>query len=157
MTQFTPEIEQRIKQLPEKVQTVIRSNELAESLRALAKKYKIYYDKWEELEKEVLLVLLSVKDPHDLPAALASAGLKPEEANKLLQDMIEHIFKPMRELLKESLDEASDIDLDAEVDPRAPQFHGQKKDPKLGQDLDKPFNIGELPQIDDPYLEKIEI
>ncbi len=157
MTRFTAEIEERLKQLPEKVQAVIRSDELAESLRALAKKYKIYYDKWEALERDVLLVLLSVKDPRDLPATLAAAGLDPDEANKLLQDMIEHIFKPMRKLLRESLDEAADVELDSEVDPRAPQFHGQKHDPKLGLDLDKPFNIGEIPEIDDPYLEKIEI
>ncbi len=153
---FTAQIEERIKQLPEKLQAVMYSNELAESLRALAKKYKIYYDKWEKLEEEVLLVLLSVKSPDELPATLANMGLDANTAKGLLHDLIEHIFKPMRKLLKEALDEAAEVDLDAEVDPRAPQFHGQKTDPKLGLNLDKPFNLGEIPQINDPYREKIE-
>jgi len=139
------------------VQNVLRSKELLESMRALAKKHKLYYDKWEILENEVMQVLLSMKSPSDLPATLGNLGLKPEEAQALLKDLIEHIFKPMRKLLKEALDETLDSNnLEAEVDPRAPQFHGARPDPKLGIDLDKPFNLGEIPQIDDPYLEKIE-
>ncbi len=152
------EIEQRIKSLPEKVQNVLRSKELLESMRALAKKHKLYYDKWEILENEVMQVLLSIKSPADLPATLGSLGLKPDDAQALLKDLIEHIFKPMRKLLKEALDDNLDSDnLEAEVDPRAPQFHGTRPDPKLGANLDKPFNLGEIEQVDDPYLEPIDI
>ncbi len=154
--QYTVQIEEKIKQLPDKLQVIFHSDELAESLRALAKKYKIYYDKWELLEKEIILVLLSVKSPDELPAFLASLGLDAEKAQNLLSDLIEHIFKPMRKLLKEALDEAVDVDMDASVDPRAPQFHGKNSDPRLGENLDKPFNIGEIPEITDPYREKIE-
>ncbi len=153
---YSAQIEERIKQLPDKLQAVFYSDELAESLRALAKKYKIYYDKWEMLEKEIMLVLLSVKSPDELPAFLASLGLDAEKAQNLLSDLIEHIFKPMRKLLKESLDEELEQDFDTSVDPRAPQFHGRQNDPRLGENLDKPFNIGEIPEITDPYREKIE-
>ncbi len=154
-----PRLKKRIKELPLKLQTVIESEELNESLRALAKKYKIYYDKWDILENDVMQVLLSMKSPDTLPATLASLNINPETANKLLKDLIEHIFKPMRNLLKESLEneaEQNQTETSLEVDPRAPQYHGIKHDPKKGEDLDKPFNIGELPQIDDPYLEPIE-
>lgn len=161
MQNNTLEIKKRIKELPQKLQDVLNSQELAESLRALAKKYKIYYDKWEILENEVMLVLLSVKSPQDLPATLTKLNIDPETANALLKDLVEHIFKPMRALLKESLEEMSDEagndDIELEVDSRAPQYHGVKPDPKKGEGLDKQFNLGEIPQIDDPYLEPIEL
>ncbi len=157
------EIEKRIKKLPQKIRKVLESGALDESLRALAQKYKIHLDKWEKLEEEVYLVLLSVKSPKVLPGVLTSLGLDPETAQNLLQDLVEYIFKPMRKMLQEAIDEAAELNInpnvqadDLKVDPRAPQFHGVKPDPRLGQDLDKPFNLGELPEITDPYREKIE-
>ena len=166
MTTTAYKIKERIKNLPDKVRVVMESGELNESLRALAKKYKIHFDKWEKLEDEIMLVLLSVKSPQELPAILTDTGLAPEDAQKLLQDLIEYIFKPMRKLLKETLEAESEIEsneqnydptANIEVDPRAPQYHGVKPDPKLGLDLDKPFNIGDIEENDDPYLEPIEI
>ena len=161
---YNAQIEERINSLPKKVQDVLRSGALSESLRALAKKYKIHYDKWEMLENDILLILLSIKPAEELPVAISKTELGAENAQKLYNDLIEYVFKPMRKLLQEALKKSKEEveipdapEIPKQIDPRAPQFHGVKPDPKKGENLDQPFNLGEIPEITDPYREKIEI
>ncbi len=153
-------IKERLASLPYKIQDAIMSKEFNETLRALAKKYKIHFDKWELLENDILLVLISIKKPEELLSTLNKLGLDSGQSEKLLGDLIEHVFKPMRKLLKESLDEDESEAQESADDPRAPEnkiLQKSKEDLRRGVGLDKAFNIGDLPEIDDPYREKIEL
>lgn len=137
--------------LPKEVTEVLTSGELSETLQALAKKYKIHYDKWDYLENSILEVLVNIKQPADLyNTLLNNTGIDKEDAKKLLADLIELVFKPMRKLLQKSI-ASNNVEMEQTDDPRAPV-----NIKKMGADLDKPFNIGDLPQITDPYREKIE-
>jgi len=144
-----PKIKMAINELPEELKEVILSDELSETMRALAKKHKIHFDIWSMLEKEILYVLLSIKKPQDLLKTLQKTGMDDLKSQNLLKDLIDHIFKPMRTLLQKTLDK-NETDTHISNDPRLP------KKPRNNTDLSNPFNIGEIPEITDPYREKIE-
>ncbi len=145
-----PKIKEAIKNLPPELQEVIMSNELAETLQALAKKYKIHFDKWNILEKDILYTLLSLKKPVELLQTFKHIGIEENESQSLLKDLVDHVFRPMRELLQKTLSQKEDVVQHID-DPRSPAHIK-----KAYENLDKPFNIGELPEITDPYREKIE-
>ena len=155
---LTLEMQKQLATLPKKVQEVILSDELKETMRAFAKKYKLHFDKWEILEREIMEVLLSLKSPEQLYETLKSSkiGLSEQDAKLMLKDLADSVFTPMHRLLKKIIEEEINNKKEEEyVDPRSPARF-KNSDKALGKDLDKPFNLGEAPKIDDPYLEPIE-
>ena len=155
MTDTKTIVTEKLSKLPFSLQEAVLSDEFAETLRALAKKYKLHFDKWGILEDEIMLTLVNEKTPKDLEYTIKhKIGLNDEQTQELMQDIAENVFAPVRELLKQALEKVKKKQEEAQ-DPRAPKMN--QEDKRRGLNLDQAFNLGEIEEIDDPYLEKIEL
>jgi hypothetical protein len=105
---------ERFAALPVTVQSAINDASVEEKLRTLAGKHKLHLDQWVLLENEIMLTLLGISDPEDMAENIAKeVNVSKEVAEALVNDIAREIFTPIRELLQENLEGATE-----EVDTR---------------------------------------
>ena len=98
------EIAQRFAELPAAVQEAITSTNVEEKLRGLSAKYKLHLDQWVLLENEIMLTLLGLEEPEDMVKNIATeVKISNDVAQKLVNDIGQQIFKPIREAMQGSL------------------------------------------------------
>jgi len=98
------ELKKRFMALPKVIQDAMLDAHIEERLRGVAKKYKLHYDKWVVLENEIMLTLLNMQSPEDLPQHIMDAtGLKSEDAHELTDTIVRDIYNPIQEKLYDEL------------------------------------------------------
>lgn len=101
-----PEIDSKIimekyKALPSELKDAIFSEEIAEKIQEIGKKYALYIDKIGELGNESGRVMLGLTHPKDFIANLSKRlGVDAEKAKEIAKDVNEQIFAKVRESLK---------------------------------------------------------
>ncbi len=98
------QIQERFAQLPPAVQQAITDTSVEEKLRGLSAKYKLHLDQWVLLENEIMLTLLGLEEPKNMVKNIATeVGVSDEVAQKLVNDIAQQIFKPIREMMQGTL------------------------------------------------------
>ncbi len=156
------DIQQQIKDaynsLPKVVQETIANADVQAKLRELSKAYSLHLDKWRLLENEIMLALLGITEPQDLPENIVKdVGLTPEQANKITEAVIAIVFDPIQESLKEQVGEAQST-LET-IDDTTPA----KNPIDISKFSEAPTNpstytpkVNSTSKVDDPYHEPIE-
>lgn len=114
----TQTIEEQFQKLPSSVRKAITSGDIKEKFQKLVQVHKLHLDQWETIENLILLTILGIHPPQELPEKIvAESGLDSESASKLVEDVALLIFKPIREELERELgapqaqeEEVSDMD-----------------------------------------------
>ena len=90
-------IAEQFQKLPPAVQKAIASGEIKEKFQKLVATHKLHLDQWESIENLILLTILGVHPPQELPEKIVEeSGLASDAANKLVEDVALLIFKPIR-------------------------------------------------------------
>ncbi len=89
-------------ELPPKIKEFIRSDEWWRRLNTILPKYQLTAEQIEKVSDEVLLALLGLTDPDDLPTAFQTAAELPvEKAGELALALETAVFAPINEQLSE--------------------------------------------------------
>lgn len=92
---------ERYEKLPSDLREAIFSEENADKIQEISKKYSLYVDKMGELAEESGLVMLGFTHPKDFIKNLSERlGVDAEKAKEIAKDVNEQIFGPVRESLK---------------------------------------------------------
>src|SRR3989338_8306764 len=99
---FDPTLENDIKELMKEVPAPIRAFFASGKVEVVAKnlmqKYQLHIDQGAVVEREIILLLLGLKDPAEFTKALAEeAKLDQQTVNGIVQDINTQIFIPLRE------------------------------------------------------------
>lgn len=111
-------LEEQFAKLPKVVQAAITSGHVTEKFRVLAEKHRLHLDQWQQIENLLMLTVLGLSSPEDLPEKIVSiTNWDVVEAHGLVEDVIATVFRPIREELERELgapqareEEMSDID-----------------------------------------------
>jgi hypothetical protein len=153
------QIQDAFNALPKVVQDVITSSDIKDKLRQLSKAYSLHLDKWMVLENEIMMALLGITEPEDLPSNIVKhVGLTQEQAAKITEAVVSIVFNPIQEQLKgrvgDSQSTLESIDTQS-TKPKQPidisKFTGAPTDPSAYTPPTKSVN-----NATDPYHEPIE-
>ncbi len=87
--------------LPKVLQEAITNADVQANLRKLADVHKLHLDKWVVLENEIMMALLGITDPNDLPYAISEqVGIPLEQAQQITNSVAEIVFDPIQNELK---------------------------------------------------------
>ncbi|MCD5384656.1 MAG: hypothetical protein LRZ97_01945 [Candidatus Pacebacteria bacterium] len=141
--------------LPKVVQDVITDSDVQAKLRELSKVYSLHLDKWTILENEIMMALLGINEPQDLPSNIVSnVGLTKEQATKITEAVISIVFDPIQDELKSEVGKSKSaleaIDAREKID--ISKFSKASVDPGTYAPTTKKTHR----QIADPYLEPLE-
>ena len=104
-TDLNTELQKRFKALPKVIQTAITSADVQKELRALADTNKLHLDQWQLLENDVMLTLLGLQTPEELPHHLKDdLDISAERAGILSQEISRIVFAPIRAQLERELE-----------------------------------------------------
>lgn len=106
-TPFDPTLESDIKELmkevPPQVKAVFVSGKIETVAKNLMQKYKFHIDQGAVVEREIILLLLGLKNPNEFIKTLAEeAKLDQQIINNVVRDVNEQIFVPLREEMKKA-------------------------------------------------------
>lgn len=102
------QIKTRIAELPDDVQKAILSADLDTRIQAIGNKHHLHIDQTGKLGDETLLVMLAFSDPNEFVGHLENGlGVSRAEAEGIAQDVSNDVFMPIRESMKEYLEEKS--------------------------------------------------
>lgn len=144
--------------LPKVLQDAITNADIQANLRKLAKVHKLHLDKWTVLENEIMMALLGITDPTDLPHAISEqVGIPLEQAQQISSSVAEIVFDPIQDELKgevgESRSTLENIDYQAVKDPiDISKFSPAHSDPIQYH----PKTTKKYADNNDPYHELIE-
>lgn len=111
------EIYDHLQQLPELIRGTIDEADVPAKMRALATQQKLHIDQWEGLEQEVMMTLVGMKEPNELPMGIKNAlGISGDLAMTLATAVSEQIFIPVRQKLEEALAHPGIADLPEDTD-----------------------------------------
>src|SRR3989344_6758561 len=101
-TPFDPTLEDDIKQVlaevPPPIRAYFASGKVETVAKDLMKKNQLHIDQGAIVEREIILLLLGLKDPTEFTQALAQeAQLDQQTVNGIVQDVNDQIFVPLRE------------------------------------------------------------
>ncbi len=160
-TGYTQEIEDALANMPELVRETILNSDIKSKLRELSKAHSLHYDKWIDLEDEILKALVGITDPNDLPKNIMEAtGLNIDKTARIMEAVMAIVFDPIQDKLKEEVGESKNtleqIDI-TESKPKEPidisKFTNAPTDPSAYTPKAKSIN---KKTNNDPYLEPIE-
>src|SRR3989338_9831762 len=102
---FDPTLENDIKELMKEVPAPIRAFFASGKVEVVAKnlmqKYQLHIDQGAVVEREIILLLLGLKDPTEFTQALAEeAKLDQQTISNITKDVNEQIFVPLREEMR---------------------------------------------------------
>jgi hypothetical protein len=158
---YTQQIQDAFNSLPKVVQEAITDADIQAQLRQLAKSYSLHLDKWVELENEIMLAIVGISEPRDLPENIVErVGLTHEQAVKITQAVAAIVFDPIQEKLKTQVGEAKStlesIDSQDQEVPKTPldisKFSGAPLEPQTYS----PKAQKNYPASTDPYHEPVE-
>jgi hypothetical protein len=114
--------EDEFNSLPDGLREALASEETAQAIEEIGKKYTLHLDVMDNLFDEVGLVMLGITPPRDFVTSLQKRlGIPREQVNGIAREVNEKIFQPIRDSLKEVHGgEAGDLPteiLDEKVEP----------------------------------------
>ena len=86
-----------VSELPSAIQEFLRSPERDEIALRLSQKYTLHADQAGVFQLAYLHMLIGVSSPEEFSSTLVSAGILPETVSRLIYDVNEEVFKPLRE------------------------------------------------------------
>lgn len=105
----------RLKELPEVVQSAIMGASVQQHLRALADTHKLHLDQWQVLENEVVMTLMGLQPADELESNIQrEVEVDAAMARTLATDIALNVFEPIRKELERQLEHP-----DAEEAPKA--------------------------------------
>jgi hypothetical protein len=146
-------------QLPEVLQKAITNADVQANLRKLANTHKLHLDKWVILENEIMMALLGLTDPNDLPRNISEQILIPiEQAREITDSVTKIVFDPIQEELQREIGESQST-LETIDTPQAPaeaidisKFSPAHSEPSMYN----PKTEKKYVDNNDPYHEAIE-
>ncbi len=150
-TPFDPALEDDIKQLltevPQPIRAFFASGKVEAVAKNLMQKYRLHIDQSAIMEREIILLLLGLKNPAEFTQALAEeAKIEPQMVKNIVQDVNTQIFIPLQ------AEEMKGGEMKKEQPPE--HFHLENKLPtteeKLLEDREEPHI--EINQIKKPVL-----
>lgn len=85
-----------LRELPKPVQDFVTGPERARVALSLSQKYNLHADQAGEFEHAFMFMLLGVSSPEEFVDSLTRAGILPETVRKLVTDVNEQVFVPLR-------------------------------------------------------------
>ena len=94
-------IEEQVKKLPQEVKDALASENLHNSVVAIGQKHHLHVDQVGLLENEVVLVMMGLVNPVDLPGELVKElAIETTVADSIAGEVSNSIFMPIREAMK---------------------------------------------------------
>ncbi len=160
-TGYTQEIEDALANMPELVRETILNADIKSKLRELAKAHSLHYDKWIDLEDEILKALVGITDPNDLPKNIMEAtGLSFDKTARIMEAVMAIVFDPIQDRLRDeiggsqsTLEQIDTTELKTKEKIDISKFTNAPTDPSVYTPKAKSVN---KKTSDDPYLEPIE-
>ena len=97
----TTEAIEALKSAPPAVQEIFAAEETNDFIDELRKRYQLHVDVAGSLGKEIGFLLLGLVSPQDFFKKLTLAGVDTIKAQGIVNDLNEHIFKPLRTKMQE--------------------------------------------------------
>ena len=95
------ELQQKLKNLPQNLQDAIFSEDVANKIMAIGKKYSLAIDGIGDLNDETMNVIAGITHPRDYVSRLSKRlEVGADTAKNIAGDVNEQIFAPLRESLK---------------------------------------------------------
>lgn len=123
----TEQIHSRLKEAPDKVKQLVGSEELAEVLATITKKYQLHLDQAGVIGDEINFVILGLARADQFTQnILNQANLSTEKTNEIAKEVNDKIFLKLRESLKqirpkEETAAAPEKMPEEEISPTAPE------------------------------------
>jgi hypothetical protein len=96
--------------LPEVLQEAITNADVKEKLRNLAKVHKLHLDKWSVLENEIMLALLGITKPKDLPYKIQkTVDVSFETAVEITDSVAKIVFNPIQDQVHATIGESQSV------------------------------------------------
>ena len=93
--------------LPKVLQEAITNADVQANLRKLADVHKLHLDKWAVLENEIMMALLGITSPQELPHAISEqVGIPLAQAQEITNSVAEIVFDPIQDELKGEVGES---------------------------------------------------
>ncbi len=155
--------------LPKVLQKAITDADVQSKLRKLAEVHKLHLDKWIILENEIMMALLGITNPDDLPETISKrVGIPLEKATQITNAAGEIIFGPIKDQLKNAVGDSKNIieSVGDENNTHTNDLTNQKSETQIDiskfmhaptdPDVYTPKTPKKYPDNNDPYLEPID-
>ncbi len=96
------EIQRRIDALPQDIQDILYSNEVADAVQKISAAHQLHIDQMGSLEADIINLMTGFIEPKDFPNVIAEhLEIDPDHANVIAHDLDNELFLKVRALMQQ--------------------------------------------------------